>query len=119
MNGTHEMKTLVVHENSWPWGRTVSFVFPDGKAMVDMSFDDEDIGVCYISGLRVTKDVRRKGRARFLMLSCIDYCERAGIFRIDLKSVDEDFVIEFYHSLGFEDIKEQDGFVIMSKMLKG
>jgi ribosomal protein S18 acetylase RimI-like enzyme len=83
-----------------------------------MSFEDNQPGVCYLSGLSVIEPQRRKGIAKHLMLACESYCREQGIFRIDLNSVMEDWVMEFYKKLGYIPIKEVDGFMQMYKLLK-
>ena len=108
---------MTVHENEWPWGKTVTFIYSDGVGTVDMSFEKNNPGVCYLSGLSVIPEHRRKGIALVLMEECINYCQKQGIFRMDLNSVMEDFVMNFYHKLGFVDIKESDGFMLMYKLL--
>lgn len=108
---------IVRHENKWPWGRTVTLVMPDGSGIIEMSFSDDNIGVCFLSGLSVVEEKRGRGIASSLMLFCEDYCKKNGIFRIDLNSVMTPFVLKFYHELGFKDIKESDGFMQMYKLL--
>lgn len=107
----------VIHENKWPWGRTISIVVAGGAGMVDMSFDKNDCGVCYLSGLSVIPEYRRRGIAHYLMKECELYCRKNNMFRIDLNSVQESFVMDFYHKLGFKDIEERDGFMRMYKLL--
>ena len=108
---------LVVHENTWPWGKTVSIVAFGGFAMVDLSFEKNNPGVCYLSGLSVIPTQRKQGYAKALMERAELWCRRSGIFRIDLNSVKEQFVMDFYHKLGFIDIEEAEGFMRMYKLL--
>lgn len=108
---------MITHENEWPWGKSVTFVECGGKALVNMSFEKNDPGVCYISGLSVVPSERKKGWAASLMADCFSYCEKRNIFRIDLNSVQEDWLIDFYHSLGFADIEENEGYMKMYKLL--
>ena len=109
---------MFVHRNKWPWGETVSIVHADGAAMVDMSFENENPGVCYLSGLSVIPEMRRRGLAADLMEECLLECFKRGIFRIDLCSVQIPFVMDFYHGLGFKDIKENDGLMRMYKIIR-
>lgn len=83
-----------------------------------LSFDKANPGVCFLSSLSVIPNMRRKGVATFLMKEAERLCSEMNIFRIDLKSVMTDFVIDFYHKLGYEDTEEDDGFMGMFKMLK-
>ena len=110
--------TLIWHHNTWPWGKTIRIVTSDGSAIVEMSFEDINPGVCYISGLSVIPPKRRRGIAKHLMFACENYCRENGIFRLDLNSVMEDWVMEFYKKLGYIPIKEVDGFMQMYKLLK-
>jgi GNAT superfamily N-acetyltransferase len=112
------------HHNEWPWGRTVTIITQDGAGTVEMSFDKKNPGVCYISSLSVLPHYRKQGLATYLMKECIDYClteeletRDVPIFRIDLNSVMEPFVLDFYHKLGFIDIKEGGGYMRMYKII--
>lgn len=112
-----DLTHTILHENRWHWGKTIQVVSCYGEAIVEMSFSDDNAGVCYISGLSVTQPIRKKGVATKLMQFCESYCMSHHIFRIDLNSVLEQFVMDFYHKLGYEDIKESDGFMMMYKLL--
>jgi hypothetical protein len=46
------------------------------------------------------------------------YCRYKGIFRIDLCAVQESWLLDFYHKLGYVDVKEEEGLIRMYKMLK-
>jgi len=109
---------IIWHHNTWPWGKTVRAILDDASAIVEMSFEDINPGVCYLSGLSVIEPMRRKGLAKHLMLACESYCREQGIFRIDLNSVLTDWVQDFYKKLGYTPIKEDNGFMQMYKILK-
>ena len=51
---------MVVHENEWPWGKTVTLIYAVGEGTVDMSFEKNNPGVCYISGLSVIPEERKR-----------------------------------------------------------
>lgn len=108
---------LIWHHNSWSWGKTVRIIKSDGMATVEMCFEDDNPGVCFLSGLSVEKSQRRKGIATHLIFVCESYCRAKGIFRIDLNSVLTDWVQAFYKKCGYITIKEEDGFVRMYKMI--
>lgn len=105
-----------IHENEWPWGSTAQIVAADGCAIVEMSFEKNEPGVCYVSGLSVVPIARRQGRARELMGMVLDECRERGIFRIDLNAVKEPFVVRFYESLGFKALEERNGLIPMYKL---
>lgn len=108
---------VISHNNIWPWGKTSTLVWDDGSALVTLSFEDNNPGVCYLSGLSVVPAQRQKGRARQLMELAIRTCRSSKIFRIDLRSVKEPFVLEFYESLGFIELGEREGFIDMYMLL--
>ena len=108
---------LIWHHNTWPWGKTVRIIKSDGGAIVEMSFEDNNPGVCYLSGLSVIEPLRRRGIATHLMLACESYCREQGIFRIDLNSVLTSWVQDFYKKCGYTPIKEESGFMQMYKIL--
>lgn len=112
------------HHNEWPWGKSVTIITQDGMGMVDMDFEKSNPGVCYVSNLSVLPQYRKQGIATYLMHECIDYCLTDNlenhdnpIFRIDINSVMEPFILDFYHKLGFEDIEESNGYMRMYKII--
>ena len=109
---------FIWHHNTWPWGKTVRIIKSDGSATVEMSFDDNNPGVCFLSGLSVIAPQRKKGIAKQLMLACESYCKEQGIFRIDLSSVLTDWVIDFYEKCGYTKLKEENGFMQMYKIIR-
>ena len=108
----------IAHTNNWCWGKSINIIAERGIACVTLSFDNDDPGVCFLSGLSVLPMHRRKGHASELMSLCEQMCERMGIFRIDLRSVKVDFVLDFYKKLGYSPIRESDGVILMYKMIK-
>lgn len=108
---------LIWHHNTWPWGKSVRVVGADGGAIIEMYFEDNNPGVCYISHLSVVEPLQRQGIATHLMLACESYCKKKGIFRIDLHSVITPWVQNFYKKRGYTPIKEEDGYMRMYKML--
>ena len=109
---------MTLHSNRWPWGTTETLIIESGDGMVEMMFEDDNIGVCYISGLSVVPSRRREGLGTGMMKYCEEFCRTRDIFRLDLNSVKEQFVMDFYHKLGFIDIKEENGYMKMYKILK-
>ena len=109
---------LIWHHNTWPWGKTVRIIVSPGYAIVEMSFEDNNPGVCFLSGLSVIPNKRKQGYAKHLMLACESYCRDNGIFRIDLNSVLTDWIQEFYKKCGYVALKEDNGFMQMYKLLK-
>jgi len=107
-----------IHKNRWSWGETATIITHDGAAMVDLYFEDVDPNVCYLAGLSVVPECRQQGYARELLSMAIDYCIKRGIFRIDLNSVQEPFVMDLYHKLGFNDIKVENDMMKMYLMLR-
>lgn len=108
---------MIIHENKWSWGTTMTLVIDSGSAMVDLSFEDLQPKVCYLSGLSVVQERRRQGFATILMKEAERICKELGVFRIDLSSVQTPFVMDFYHKLGYIDIKEVDDLMRMYKIL--
>ena len=109
---------MVVHENTWPWGQSLDFIADGGHGCVSVSFEKSNPGVAYISGLSVIPQYRRNGIATRLLKHCEDECKSRGIFRIDLNSVTEPFVVSFYEKHGFTKIREQDDLILMYKIIR-
>lgn len=112
------MVNMVIHTNTWSWGESVLLVGFDGLGVVELYFEKKEPYVAYISGLSVVEPVRRKGYATILIQEAENICRERNVFRIDLRSVKEPFVMDFYHKLGFVDIEEEEGLMRMYKMLR-
>ncbi len=108
---------LIWHHNTWPWGKSVKIIKSDGGAIVEMTFENTNPGVCYLSCVSVIEPLRRQGIATHLMLTCESYCREQGIFRIDLCSVLTPWVQDFYKKCGYIPIKEEDESMQMYKIL--
>lgn len=109
---------LIWHHNTWPWGKTARVILDDASAIVEMSFENENPGVCFVSGLSVIPPRRKQGIAKHLMLACESYCRENGIFRMDLNSVETGWVLDFYKKLGYTPIKKKEGTIEMYKLLQ-
>ncbi|MGN1155693.1 MAG: GNAT family N-acetyltransferase [Agathobacter sp.] len=109
---------IITHNNQWYWGESIDLISDNAAACVVMSFERDNPGVCYISGLSVIPECRKQGYATSLMLTCEQICKEKGIFRIDLSSVLIDFVQDFYKKLGYIPIREDDSVLKMNKFLK-
>lgn len=105
----------IEHKLGWVWGTEISLVAEDGLSFVSISFENENPGVGYISGLCVHETARRKGRASEMLSLCEYICDRERAFRIDLYSVPEDFVLKFYEKRGFTRVRRQDGVQVESE----
>lgn len=112
------MKTIK-HCNQWDWGVSILITAKQGRAAVNLSFENENPGVCFLSGLSVVPEIRRKGVATALMRECIKYCKQSRvIFRIDLSANKEPFLLGFYKKFGFQEIKDEGPVVRMTKMMR-
>ena len=109
---------MVIHTNTWSWGETVLLVGFGGLGVVELYFEKKDPYIAYLSGLSVVPEARLKGYATILMQEAERICYERNIFRIDLRAVKEQFVMDFYHKLGFVDIEEEEGLMRMYKMLR-
>lgn len=109
---------MVIHNNKWDWGESILIVACGGVGVVELFFEKKEPYVAYLSGLSVVPESRRSGIATILMEEAINICQKRGAFRLDLRSVKEQFVMDFYHKLGFVDIEEEEGLMRMYKMLR-
>lgn len=66
---------FIAHENEWNWGQSIHLVSTNGVACVTMSFESDNPGVCYLSGLSVIPEYRRQGYATALMNAAEFYSE--------------------------------------------
>ena len=93
---------IVEHNNRWHWGETVDLIAVNGVAAVKISFEDENPGVAFVSGLIVREEHRRQGWASALLEAVEHECRQRGCFRIDLETyVEPAWLEEFYIRRGF------------------
>ena len=108
---------MIIHKNKYPWGDSVSIITENGCAKVEMTFENVNPGVCYLSGLSVIPEKRLHGLGTFLIKECEKYCKLHNIFRIDLHLVQDPGVLKFYYKLGYKTITEEDGLIRAYKIL--
>ncbi len=105
----------VEHKNEWAWGIEFTLVAEDGLSFVSISFESENPGVGYVSGLCVHESARKMGRASEMLELCESIGKREGAFRIDLYSVPHDYVLAFYEKRGFRRVVRRDGEQVKSE----
>ena len=109
---------LTTHENDWHWGTSVDVISTRGLGRVELSFENDNPGVAYLSGLIVLEPCRGKGLATTMLDHCEGICRKRGVFRIDLDSVNVPFVVKMYERRGFKTIKQEEHTTRMYKMLE-
>lgn len=57
---------ILRYEDEWPWGKCTTLCYADGKGMVAISFDKNNLDG-FISGLKVHKSARNEGRGNELL----------------------------------------------------
>ena len=107
---------MLIHQNTWLWGRTETIVVKDGAGICSVSIDNDDYSVAWIHGLSVLPAFRRQGLGRQL-LETAQY--RAGIMGakvIFLKADPDSFVADWYRREGFKnEYTDEVGYIVMSK----
>ena len=110
---------VIVHTNSWFWGKSVDIVKVDGTAMVCVKFDEKTFPKAgYICNLSVLYTERRKGLGnemmRYALSSCRDNNMTFARLHVDAKNI---WLKEWYERLGFKELSRDENEIELIKEL--
>ena len=110
---------VIVHTNSWYWGRSVDIVRDDGMAMVCVKFDEKTFPKAgYICDLSVLESERKKGIGNDMMQLAIAECRTQNMIfarlHVDAKNI---WLREWYERLGFKELSRDENDIEMVKEL--
>lgn len=105
----------------WHWGKSITIIAhlkDGGYATVNLSFENNNPGVAFISDLIVCETSRKKGYGKQLITLCEGLAEQEGMFRIDLKAEKRvPFLKHMYESLGYKQVDEDSIWSMFSKLI--
>lgn len=101
---------VIVHTNSWYWGRSIDIVKDDGTAIVCVKFDEKTFPKAgYICDLSVLSTERKKGLGnemmRYALSSCRDNNMTFARLHVDATNI---WLKEWYERLGFKELSRDE-----------
>ena len=90
------------HKNKWIWGKTIYLIVNSGIGIVSLSLDNNYPGICFLSGLSVVEDHRKKGYGNRLLGLAEQEAKDNGCTEIILSCEKNTFVPEWYKRHGYE-----------------
>ena len=104
---------IITHENLWWWGKSITLITDDGKAMVVVSIEDEQPDAGCIHSLMVHESVRQRGIANAMMTFAEEKAKKAGCEQVYLCARKGTFLIPWYERRGYkiydENLEESNG----------
>ena len=110
---------MLIHQNTWLWGRTETIVAQEGAGICSVSIDNDDYSVAWIHNLSVLPAFRGQGLGRQLLRTALYRAGVMGANVVFLKADPNSFVAGWYFREGFrQEYAETDtGYLVMSKVL--
>ena len=110
---------VIVHANSWWWGRSIDIVKDNGTAMVCVKFDEKSFpNAGYICHLSVVESSRKKGVGNLMMQLAIAECRTQNMnfarLHVDAKNI---WLREWYERLGFKELSRDENEIEMIREL--
>lgn len=111
---------VIVHTNSWFWGKSVDIVKDDGTAIVCVKFDEKSFPKAgYICDLSVVESLRKRGIGNDMMQLAIAECRTQNMsfarLHVDAKNI---WLREWYERLGFKELSRDENEIEMIKELQ-
>ena len=75
---------IITHENLWWWGKSYTLILDNGKAMIEVSIEDERPDAACIQSLLVHESVRQQGIANAMLTFAEDKAKKAGCEQVYL-----------------------------------
>lgn len=108
----------IVHRNKWWWGETITLVVKNGCAVVEIQFDNNYPTIAFVKGLIVQEDKRRERIGTKLLRTCERIAKDEGYLFTQLcANKEQDWLVEWYKSLGYHIIMKDDHEFTMLKTL--
>ena len=104
---------IITHENLWWWGKSITMITDDGKAMVEVLIEDERPDAGYIQSLMVHESVRQRGIANAMLTLAEEKAKKIGCEQVYLCARKGTFLIPWYERRGYkiydENVEESNG----------
>ena len=107
-----------VHANGWWWGSSYDIILKDGSGMISVQFDYDKPNTCFLSGLSVLEEYRRKGIGRSLIELSEDLARHEGMKFVELTvEYYNEWLFKWYVSMGYTPISRDSHVVYMLKVI--
>lgn len=108
----------ICHYNEWWWGKTYQIITKDGYGTVEIQFDDSYPSIAFIKGLSVYKSKRKQGIGTELINWCNNFAIEKGYPFLQLSvNKEQDWLVNWYKTLGFVTIMKDDHEYTMLKQI--
>ena len=102
LNELNEFMKIITHENLWWWGKSYTLILDNGKAMIEVSIEDERPDAACIQSLLVHESVRQQGIANAMLTFAEDKAKKAGCEQVYLCARKGTFLIPWYERRGYK-----------------
>lgn len=91
-----------IHRNIWRWGRKDTIVIADGRALCQLSVEDENPAVAHLSDVIVLESARGYGLGNDLLEAAKEHAREMGAKMLCLWADPEQWMVEWYKRHGFK-----------------
>lgn len=115
------MINTIRHENDWPWGTDITFIFSDGKGSIGIG-KEHGFSYGYIHDLIVYPTEREQGRGNYLLNLAESEIKQTGYPGAVLRVVPGTWMEQWYKRHGYEDYNDgllRDGYKDLIKLFNG
>lgn len=93
----------IIHQNIWSWGRKDTIVIAYGRALCELSVENENKAVAWLSDVIVHKDYRGNGYGNELLRLAKEHAREMGAAMVCLwADPEERWIIDWYKRHGFK-----------------
>ena len=90
-----------IHQNVWSWGRKDTIVIADGRALCQLSIENENPSVAHLSDVIVWEPSRGYGLGNHLLAKAKEHAREMGAHLLCLWAYPDGWVIDWYKRHGF------------------
>lgn len=108
---------IVIHNNQWYWGNTITLIRFDGMASVELLCDDKYPTVAFVKGLIVHETCRKQGIGNKMLDACFSEAIKLNKLFLQLNVLKDSWLVKWYERKGFTIIYEDDNEYTMWKQL--
>lgn len=108
---------IVIHNNQWYWGNTLTLIRYDGMASVELQCDNKYPTIAFIKGLIVHDTCRNQGIGNKMLDVCFSEAIKLNKLFLQLNVLKDSWLVGWYERKGFTIIYEDDNEYTMWKQL--
>ena len=108
---------IVIHNNRWYWGNTLTLISYDGMASVELQCDNKSPTIAFIKGLIVHDTCRNQGIGNKMLDACFSEAIKLNKLFLQLNVLKDSWLVGWYERKGFNIIYEDDNEYTMWKQL--